>query len=217
MFSLQVCDACLKITSLRFSEAQTFVFLIFSTLWKNKVQRHAIFDCVFRILKILTVCNTRFLKTIVDLAKIFKLFCVGQVCAKNVFVLAQSLRENVYSLAWLSMHENWLLAGWAYEKVILTHHIHFQSFSSVPLVPHSSCLLLLSLFNVQCLASLLVSRPMSSVLRPCFLSPILWPIFHVSLPCLPSAVPTLTSLFLVSRPLSHVSVPCLPSFVPCLT
>jgi hypothetical protein len=81
----------------------------------------------------------------------------------------------------------------------------------------------------------------------CSLSPVLCSMFHFSVPCLPSSVPCLTSLFLVfplivpcltslflvSHPLfpvsrlcslspvlcsmSHVSVPCVPTSVPCLT
>ncbi len=39
---------------------------------------------------------------------------------------------------WLSMRENWLLASWAYEKIILAHHVHFKSFPSLPLFTHSS-------------------------------------------------------------------------------
>jgi hypothetical protein len=120
------------------------------------------------------------------------------------------------------MHENWLLAGGAYEKIILTHHIHFQSFSSVPPVTHSSCLLLLSLSNVQCplshvstclsshvlcLTSLfLVSHPLAYVSRRSTLPPVHCPQSYFSVPCLSTSVPCFTSLFLVSchsYPVSH--------------
>jgi hypothetical protein len=56
---------------------------------------------------------------------------------------------------------------------------------------------------------------MSPVLRLCSLSPVLCPLSHVSVPCLPSAVPSLMSLFLVSCPLSSVSRLCSLSLVLC--
>jgi hypothetical protein len=31
-------------------------------------------------------------------------------------------------ICWLSMCENWLLGSWAHAKIILAHHMHFQSF-----------------------------------------------------------------------------------------
>ncbi len=68
------------------------------------------------------------------------------------------------------------------------------------------CPLLLFLSNVLC--------PMS---HGSALSPVLCPLSNVFMPCLPSAVPSLMSLFLVYCALSHVSVPCLSVFVSCLT
>ncbi len=115
------------------------------------------------------------------------------------------------------MHDNWLLVGWAFEKSFWRTTFIFTVFPLFPLSPiplvSFSCHFLT--FNVPCLTSLLVSRPMSSVLRPCFLSPILWLMSHVSLPCLPSAVPSHPSLFLVSRTFSPVSRLCSLSPVIC--
>jgi hypothetical protein len=53
------------------------------------------------------------------------------------------------------------------------------------------------------------------------MSPLLFPLSHVSVPSPPSSVPGLTvrlcSFSSVLCTLSHVSVPCLPPSVPCLT
>ncbi len=87
--------------------------------------------------------------------------------------------------------------------------MHIQSFFLCSLCHPFLCTLLPSLSNVLC------------------------PLSYVSVPCLSSYVPSITSLFLAFRPLSYVSrlcslspvpcplyylsVPCLPSSVPCLT
>jgi hypothetical protein len=81
------------------------------------------------------------------------------------------------------MRENCLFASLANEKLILTHHVHFQSF---------------------------LSSPCHSFLCPLlpFMSNVLCPLSHVFVLCLPYYVPCLMSLFLVSRPLSSVSHIC---------
>ncbi len=115
------------------------------------------------------------------------------------------------------------------------HHVHFQSFSSVPSATHSSvplsrpcltpyvlvsCLYTLSsvlcplsFLSVPCLPSYVsfysslffVSRPLSPVLPLCSLSSVLCPLYHLSVPCLLSSIPCLTSLFLGSGSLYPVS------------
>ncbi len=114
---------------------------------------------------------------------------------------------------WLSMRKN-----------LRAFSEFFLSFPCHPFL----CPLLLSLPNVLCLMSHNSAlSPMSPVLRLCTLSPVLFPLSHVSVPFLLSPVPSLTSLFLASRPLSpvlrpcslspflcplsHISNPCLPS------
>jgi hypothetical protein len=82
------------------------------------------------------------------------------------------------------------------------------------------CLLLLSLFITSFVPSLtslyFVSHYKTPVLCLCSLSPVLCPLSYISVPCLPSALPSLTSLslYLVLYPLSHSSDPCLPSSEP---
>jgi hypothetical protein len=63
---------------------------------------------------------------------------------------------------------------------------------------------------------LLVSCPLFHVSWLCSLSPVLCPLSHDSVPCLPSSVSCLCYLSPVLCPLSHGSAPCLPSSVPCL-
>ncbi len=118
---------------------------------------------------------------------------------------------------WLCIRKNWLLTGWAYMKIILAHHDHFQSFSSLPPVTHSSvpfsCLFQTSFIHdpfslvcVRCLPSYIypVSRicPQSYFFVPCTLvsipvsmlcslSPILCTLSHV----ICSLSPILLSLF----------------------
>jgi hypothetical protein len=92
-----------------------------------------------------------------------------------------STREKLVT-RWLSMRGNWKLEIGAYEKIILAHHEHYQSFSSLPHVTHSSVP-----FSRPCLTSFVPS------LTSLYL-------------CLPAYVPCLMSPFLVSRPLSNVPV-----------
>ncbi len=114
---------------------------------------------------------------------------VGWACTKIGYSLAEHAQKLV--TLWLSMRTNWLLADWAYAKILSEHHMHFQS-SSVPHVIFSSVP-----FYHPCLC------PMPHVSA---LSHILSPLSYVSVPnCLPSSVPCLTSLFLVSRPPYSVS------------
>ncbi len=131
----------------------------------------------------------------------------------------------------LSKHENWLLASWAYGKIISVHHIHFFQSLSSPVI-HSSvpfscpCLTsfvpsLTSLYFVSHPKSpvlrtslFLVSRPLSPVSCICSLPTVRRTQSYVSVLCILSSAPCLTSLLLVSRPLYPVS---LDLHIPCLT
>jgi hypothetical protein len=101
--------------------------------------------------------------------------------------------------------------------------MHFQSFSSLPLCHPFLCPLLPSLsdvlspFSHVSVLSLTSLYFVSSLLHICSLSPVLCHLSHISVPCLPSAVPSLTFLFLVSRSLSpHSPVSQLFSLSPIL-
>jgi hypothetical protein len=126
-------------------------------------------------------------------------------CAKIGYWLAENAQKLVTH--WLRMRENWLLVGWAYEKIISAHHVHFQTFSSVPPVTHSSVLFSRPCLTsyVPCLTSLfLVSCPLSSVSRLFLTSR---PLSHAvlrlfSLSTSPVLCPFLASQFLVSCPYS---------------
>ncbi len=110
------------------------------------------------------------------------------MCKKNFF-------------GWLSISENHFGAP----KVYLLPPCH-------PFL----CPLLLSMYYVLCPLSLfLVSRPRSPFLPLCSLSSVHCPLSHVPVPCLPSAVPSLTSQLHVSSPLSPVSPFCSLSPVLC--
>ncbi len=99
---------------------------------------------------------------------------------------------------------------------------HVFPLSSIPLSPFPRHCLMSYISCLKCL--FLVSHPLFPVSLRCSLFPVHCSLSHVCVPCLPSSVPCLTSLCLVSRPLSpvlcsmsHFSGPCLPSSVPCLT
>ncbi len=166
---------------------------------------------------------------------------VGWACSKIGYSLVEharklvtrwlSMRENWLLVGWAcaeigySMAENWFLASWASEKIISAHNMRFGSFSSLPHVTHSSVP-----FSRPCLTSFVpslyfVSQPRSSVLCLSSLSPVLCPLSRGSAPCLPSSVPSLTALFILSRPLYPVyqlsqcplycgSIPVVLSFAP---
>jgi hypothetical protein len=139
------------------------------------------------------------------------------------WVVISSYAEHARKLVtrWLSMHGNWLLVGWAWagigyslaghKRKLVTRWLSIRGNSFLLVLNHVFTLssIPLSPFPVPCLLSQ-VSIPI-----PCSLS-------HVSVPFLPSSVPCLTSLFLVSRPLSpilmsHFFVSCLPPSVPFFT
>ncbi len=120
--------------------------------------------------------------------------------------IGYSLTGHAWKLVthWLTICKNLLLSGWACARIISAHQVHFSVFLSSPLSP-----IPLSPFPV------LVRRPLSPLSHLCTfshvfwtLSPILCPLSHVSVPWLPSTVPSLTSLFLVYCPLSPVSRLC---------
>ncbi len=125
---------------------------------------------------------------------------VGWACAKIGYSLAEHAQNLV--TCWLSMRENWLLVSWACAKIgysfaehalkSFVHHLHFLSFSSLPLSHPFPCPLLLFLSNVFC------------------------PLSHVFVLCLPSYVPCLMAVLLVSCPLSPVSRLCSLSPVLCI-
>jgi hypothetical protein len=131
------------------------------------------------------------------------------------------------------MRKNWLLVDWACAEICysLAEHAR-ESFRHITCVSefflsshvtHASAHLLWSPSNVLCppLSRLCTLSPILSPLLFCLcsLSPILGPLSHISVPCLPSAVPVLRlcSLYPVLYPLSCGSAPCLLSSVPCLT
>ncbi len=124
---------------------------------------------------------------------------------------------------WLSMRGNWLLFGWAYAEIrFYWYWTLFFPLSSVPLSPFPVPCLTSYVSCLKCL--FLFSHPLFPVSRLISLFPVHCSLSHISVPFLPSAVPCLTSLFLVFRSLSpilcsmfHFFVPCLPSSVPCLT
>ncbi len=103
---------------------------------------------------------------------------------------------------WLSTPKIWLLVGSACAKIAYLFAKHAQN-----------CLLA----GWAYAKIILVSRPISPVLRLCSLSPVLCLVSNVSVPCLLSSVSCLTSLSLASRPLSPVLVLCSLSLVsvPC--
>jgi hypothetical protein len=128
--------------------------------------------------------------------------CNFPLCwAKTAFSLTEPAQKLV--TRWLSMRKIWLLAGWVYTKIISAHHMHFQSFSSVPPVTRSSVPFSRSYQTsyVLCLTSL----PWLPTYVPCL----------TSLPCFPTYVPCLTSLLLTSRPLSPVLRLCSLSHILC--
>ncbi len=150
---------------------------------------------------------------------------VGWVCMEIDYSLAEHARKLV--TLWLSISGNWLLVGWAYAE------IHFYCFIGIEpcfypvihsTVPFSRPLSPVSSVN---------SHSLFPVSRLCSFYPILYSLSNFFVSCLPSSVPFITSLFLVSRPLfpvsllcslfpalcslSHVSVPCIPSTLSCIT
>ncbi len=146
-------------------------------------------------------------------------------------VVISTYVEHVEKLVtrWLSMPKNWLLVCRTCRKIsyLLAEHtwklvtrqlsicenhfntlrLRFHSFSFAPPIPPFLCPLLPSLsmsyvpVSVLCLVFCPMSLSSISV-------PVLCPLSHVSVPCLPSTVPSLTSLILVSHPLSPVSRLC---------
>ncbi len=132
----------------------------------------------------------------------------------------------------LSVSENWLLASWEYEKIILVQHMHFQSFFLSTLFhpflcPLSHVFALCLLAYVPCLMSLfLFSCRLSPVSRLCTLSPILCTLSHGSASCFRTSVPCLSTvpvspfcgsiqLFLSFAPPSLVLFPCLSYLQEC--
>ncbi len=114
----------------------------------------------------------------------------------------------------LSMCGNWLLVGWASAKNWLLVGWTCAKIGYL-LAEHARKLVIRWLSLCQ--------NPISPVLCLCSMSPFISSVSHVSVPCLLSAVPSLASLFLVSRPRSPASlspvlctVPCLTWSVPCL-
>ncbi len=141
----------------------------------------------------------------------FKDFCVFSASDKIRSAHAQHIFHDVFKWVWfplmLSMRENWLLVGWAWAKIgyLLAEHARKLTTHKLSIgAPHAFsefflsstchsfiCHLLLSLSNVLCLLS------------------------HVLVLCLPTYVPCLMSLILVSRSLSPVSWLCSLSPVLC--
>ncbi len=101
---------------------------------------------------------------------------VGWACVEIGYSLAKHARKLV--TLWLSIRGNWLLVYWAYAEILFL-------------------LVLNHVFSLVIRSPVPFSRPLSNVL--CLLS-------HVSVLWLPSSVPCLTSLFLISRPLFLCSV-----------
>ncbi len=128
----------------------------------------------------------------------------------NTFCVCSAYLEwsfwNGYSL---NMCKKLFFAGWAYVKIISAHQMYFLKFTSFLPVTHSSvrfsCPCLTFYVPCLCWSLFLVSLPKSPVLPLCSLSSVLCPLSHVSVPCLSSAVPSFTSLPLVSYPLYPAS------------
>ncbi len=101
----------------------------------------------------------------------------------------------------LSMRENWLLLGWACLEI------------GYSLAEHLRKLDWLSIRGNWLLVGWAYAEIHFIGIEPCFYPVIL---SHLSVPCIPSSLPCLISLCLVSRPLfpSYVSVPCLPFIFP---
>jgi hypothetical protein len=124
-------------------------------------------------------------------------------CEKIGYWLAEHAQKSVTH--WLSMSENWLFVGWACAKIgcwLADPYAKIISFHS----PHA-------------FSEFFLCSPFNLVLCPFVpsLSNVICPLSHVSVPCLPSYDPYLTSLLLVFLPLSSVSrlfVLCLPAPVP---
>ncbi len=95
------------------------------------------------------------------------------------------------------MRENWLLASWAYEKIILVQHMHFQSF-----------FLSTSFHPFFC--------PLSHVFALCLLAYVP-SLSYVFVPFLLSSIPCLKTLSPILCTLSHGSVPCFRTSAPCLS
>ncbi len=146
------------------------------------------------------------------------------------WVVISSYDEHVRKLItrWLSMRGNWLLIGWACTEIGYSLTEHTRKLVTRWLSIHRN------LFYWYWT----MFFPLSSVLPSPFPILVLCLLFQVSVPCIPSSVPCLTSLFLVSHPLFPVlsslflvSHPlflvwllcslfptlCLSSSVPCLT
>ncbi len=130
------------------------------------------------------------------------------------------LHAQILAACWLSMHKNWLLVGCAFAKFFYSLAEHTQNHCGAPhtfctcLPSYIPCLTFLFLVSrplspVSCTCLLLSYHPLSPVLRLCSLSPVLCPLSQVSVPFLPSAVPSLCSLYPVLYPMSHGSAHCL--------
>jgi hypothetical protein len=140
-------------------------------------------------------------------------------------IIGYLLAEHAWKLVtrWLSMRRNWLLFGWASAEIGYSLAEHTRKFVFIGIEPCFSPVIRSPVIR----SPVPFTRPSSNVLwllSVCSLSPILYSLSQVSVPCFPSTVPCLTSLFLVSHPLFHVSLLCslfpalcLPPSVPCLT
>ncbi len=116
------------------------------------------------------------------------------------------------------MRGNWLLVGWACSEIGCSLAGHSQKLVTrlLSIWGNSFVLVLNHVFSPVIRSPVPFSRPLSNVL---------WLLSQVSVSCLPSSVPCLTSLFLlcslspvlVLYSMSHFFVPCLRSSVPNLT
>jgi hypothetical protein len=148
------------------------------------------------------------------------------IVLKRVMVSPYSEYARKLVTRWLSMRQNWLLVGWACMKIgySLAEHARklvtrqasirknhfgaphvFSEFFPVPPITRSSVRFSRPSLTSPVWCLCLFSHPMSPVLCLCCLYPVLCPLSHVSVLCLPSAVPSLTSMLFVSRPLSPVT------------
>ncbi len=183
---------CAKIVSAFAQAAMKFVLRMLSLFWMMVLKLVVISTYVEHVGKLVTRC--------LSMHKNWLLVC--RACAKIGCLLAEHARKLVTRQ--LSICENHFN----------TLRICFHSFSFVPSIPPFLCPLLPSLsmsyvpVSVLCLVFCPMALSYISV-------PVLCPLSHVSVPCLLSAVPSLTSLILVSHPLSAVSRLCSLSPILC--